>query len=415
MARVWDENWFGSTKTLDVHIRWLRQKLGDDPDVAALPAHRARRRLPLHRARGVADDAARAPAAGARVHPAARDRRARGAARAQPARPRRRRGALAGALAGRRRRGHRGGQPRRRPRRLDDTVERGRRDRARPRRGRRTSRARCSPTPPARTGSATDYGDRPEIAAGAARARRSRTAAAATRSTRRSSPPPCRWSSAATRVGVVRVTQSVDAVSRATDRATLGLAAIGLLVLGLGLAAGVVIARQIAGPLRRLDDAARARRRGRPDGARARSRAARSSAASRTTFNGMTARLERARGRPARLRGRRLAPAAHAAQPACGCGSRRRARPATTPRSTRRSTPAWPSSTGSRRSSPSCCVLSQAGEVDAPPERLDLDDAVRRAAARWDGTDGGSVRAVEAAPRRRRTARAPTSTGCSTP
>ena len=32
MARVWDENWFGSTKTLDVHVRWLRQKLGDGPD-----------------------------------------------------------------------------------------------------------------------------------------------------------------------------------------------------------------------------------------------------------------------------------------------------------------------------------------------------------------------------------------------
>jgi DNA-binding response OmpR family regulator len=31
MARVWDENWFGSTKTLDVHIRWLRQKLADEP------------------------------------------------------------------------------------------------------------------------------------------------------------------------------------------------------------------------------------------------------------------------------------------------------------------------------------------------------------------------------------------------
>jgi DNA-binding response OmpR family regulator len=30
MARVWDVNWFGSTKTLDVHIRTLRQKLGDD-------------------------------------------------------------------------------------------------------------------------------------------------------------------------------------------------------------------------------------------------------------------------------------------------------------------------------------------------------------------------------------------------
>ena len=31
MARVWDVNWFGSTKTLDVHIRSLRKKLADDP------------------------------------------------------------------------------------------------------------------------------------------------------------------------------------------------------------------------------------------------------------------------------------------------------------------------------------------------------------------------------------------------
>jgi DNA-binding response OmpR family regulator len=30
MSRVWDVNWFGSTKTLDVHVRTLRQKLGDD-------------------------------------------------------------------------------------------------------------------------------------------------------------------------------------------------------------------------------------------------------------------------------------------------------------------------------------------------------------------------------------------------
>jgi DNA-binding response OmpR family regulator len=29
MSRVWDVNWFGSTKTLDVHIRSLRKKLGD--------------------------------------------------------------------------------------------------------------------------------------------------------------------------------------------------------------------------------------------------------------------------------------------------------------------------------------------------------------------------------------------------
>jgi two-component system response regulator RegX3 len=31
MADVWDTNWFGSTKTLDVHVGWLRGKLGDDP------------------------------------------------------------------------------------------------------------------------------------------------------------------------------------------------------------------------------------------------------------------------------------------------------------------------------------------------------------------------------------------------
>jgi DNA-binding response OmpR family regulator len=29
MDEVWDENWFGSTKTLDMHVSWLRRKLGD--------------------------------------------------------------------------------------------------------------------------------------------------------------------------------------------------------------------------------------------------------------------------------------------------------------------------------------------------------------------------------------------------
>jgi two-component system, OmpR family, response regulator RegX3 len=32
MSEVWDENWFGSTKTLDTHIGWLRRKLSGDPD-----------------------------------------------------------------------------------------------------------------------------------------------------------------------------------------------------------------------------------------------------------------------------------------------------------------------------------------------------------------------------------------------
>lgn len=31
MSDVRNMNWFGSTKTLDVHMAWLRRKLHDDP------------------------------------------------------------------------------------------------------------------------------------------------------------------------------------------------------------------------------------------------------------------------------------------------------------------------------------------------------------------------------------------------
>ncbi|MGH8829388.1 MAG: response regulator transcription factor [Jiangellaceae bacterium] len=31
MREVWDVNWWSSTKTLDMHVSWLRRKLGDDP------------------------------------------------------------------------------------------------------------------------------------------------------------------------------------------------------------------------------------------------------------------------------------------------------------------------------------------------------------------------------------------------
>ncbi|MFN8187612.1 MAG: response regulator transcription factor [Gaiellales bacterium] len=43
LDEVWDVNWFGSTKTLDVHMSSLRRKLGDDP---ASPRY-------IHTARGV--------------------------------------------------------------------------------------------------------------------------------------------------------------------------------------------------------------------------------------------------------------------------------------------------------------------------------------------------------------------------
>lgn len=43
IEEVWDTNWFGSTKTLDVHVSGLRKKLGDDPTA---PTY-------IHTARGV--------------------------------------------------------------------------------------------------------------------------------------------------------------------------------------------------------------------------------------------------------------------------------------------------------------------------------------------------------------------------
>ena len=31
MKEVWETDYLGDTRTLDVHIRWLREKLEDDP------------------------------------------------------------------------------------------------------------------------------------------------------------------------------------------------------------------------------------------------------------------------------------------------------------------------------------------------------------------------------------------------
>ena len=96
MAEVWDENWFGSTKTLDMHVSWLRRKLGDDADDPRLLDHGPRRRAPVRALRAVdapsADplDGADRAGRGDRARRAAGDRR-RGAAAAgrdEPARAR---------------------------------------------------------------------------------------------------------------------------------------------------------------------------------------------------------------------------------------------------------------------------------------------------------------------------------------
>jgi two-component system, OmpR family, sensor kinase len=58
-------------------------------------------------------------------------------------------------------------------------------------------------------------------------------------------------------VGAVRVTQSVAALHAAVRRAELGLVLIGVIVLALGLFAGLVIAGQVGRPLKRLEEVAR--------------------------------------------------------------------------------------------------------------------------------------------------------------
>ena len=168
MSDVWDENWFGSTKTLDVHIGWLRRKLGDDP---AQPRF-------IHTVRGVGFRFA-APAESAvslrtRLLLALglrarcwRSSRFEVPLGAEPARPRRRRGALAGrgqadVVAAARRRPARAAAA---ARSSATSRERPRR-RPRPRDRRRTRTARLARRHRRhRRGSAPTTRSRPEIAA----------------------------------------------------------------------------------------------------------------------------------------------------------------------------------------------------------------------------------------------------------
>jgi signal transduction histidine kinase len=181
--------------------------------------------------------------------------------------------------------------------------------------------------------------------------------------------------------GAVRVTQSVEAVSRATRRATYGLIAIGGVVLALGLAAGALIARQVAGPLRRLDAAARRvaegdlSARARVEGSAEQQRLAR-------TFNDMTARLERLVASQREF----VADASHQLRtPLSGLRLRLEEAHAATPDAGAREEIDAGLAELDRLSAmvSELLVLSHAGEVDAPPETLDLADAARRAAARW--------------------------------
>ena len=238
---VWDVNWFGSTKTLDVHVSSLRRKLGED---SAAPRY-------IHTVRGVgfrlagADELRGEPprAAARRVRLRARpgDRRAGGAARAQPLEARRRGGQERGAgpgVAARRERVRTARRPRAAARLASAATDLGGRVIVVDRRGapdRRLGRRRASRSPPTRAARRS-----PPRCAGR---RPGHPPQRLARRGRRCSPR-CPCCAPGGTVGAVRVTQSVDAVQtevrndvlaliargagRAAARARRGLAARGL-------------------------------------------------------------------------------------------------------------------------------------------------------------------------------------------
>ncbi len=194
--------------------------------------------------------------------------------------------------------------------------------------------------------------------------------------------------------GAVRVTQSVAAVHGAVKTAILDLAALAGIVLLLGLAAGAVVAQQIARPIRRLDRAARSVATGDLDTTVAVEGSSEQRSLARA-FNEMTERVKRL------LRGQQdfVADASHQLRtPLTGLRLRLEGL-----------------AERSREGDPSAAeleaalaeidrlsliveellVLSRAGEHDLPGEEVDLDAAARRAAERWRHTAEERAIAIE--------------------
>ena len=181
MSDVWDENWFGSTKTLDVHVAGCAASSATTrpPRATSIPcaASASGSRAPGRGSRAAPADAADR---GAGLRPAAGDRRLRRAPRPQPARPGQRRGPHPGPGPGRSDRRHRRRPAQdRRPARADHA--RSDRSPVDPGTGASssTSAARCSPTAK----------DRPRAARATRHGRRSPPRCAAAPYSCRSAPP----------------------------------------------------------------------------------------------------------------------------------------------------------------------------------------------------------------------------------
>jgi signal transduction histidine kinase len=183
-------------------------------------------------------------------------------------------------------------------------------------------------------------------------------------------------------VGAVRVTQSVAAVHRAVRRTIVGLVLIGTLVLGVGLVAGLIIARTIARPMRRLDQAVR-RVAGGDLEARAPIEGSTEQRALALTFNEMTGRVARL------LRSQQdfVADASHQLRtPLAGLRLRlEEARALVAPASPAIAELDAGMTEIDRLSHvlAELLVLSRAGERELPGRHEDLGDAAQRAAQRW--------------------------------
>lgn len=182
-------------------------------------------------------------------------------------------------------------------------------------------------------------------------------------------------------VGAVRVTQDIAAENNAFRRAVAGLVLVGAAVLSVGLLAGVVIAQQIARPLRRFEGVARAVAEGDLE-ARAPVEGSSEQQSLARTFNEMTDRLSHS----LRSQSRFVADASHQLRtPLTGLRLRleeARAR-------TKDDAVAAELDHGLHevdrlaRTVEELLVLSQTGERDARAETIDLGDVAERAVVRW--------------------------------
>jgi signal transduction histidine kinase len=185
--------------------------------------------------------------------------------------------------------------------------------------------------------------------------------------------------------GAVRVTQSVDAVHRAVRRSIVGLVLIAVVVLLLGLTAGWLIARALAGPLKRLETTAGEIAHGDLD-RRAPVEGTSEQRSLARSFNEMTDRLARA------LRAQRefVADASHQLRtPLTGLRLRlEEADAAAGDAAAVREELAAAEREVDRLSQMvgELLVLSSAGGRDAPGEAVALGDAVRSATERWQAT-----------------------------